>query len=71
VLNSYFVGKDSVSEWFEVLLVDPSNPCIKNDPQLGWVCSQKQKGRAFRGLTSAGRKSRGLLRKGTGAEKVR
>ncbi len=31
----------------------------------------KKKGRAFRGLTSAGRKSRGLRRKGKGAEKVR
>ncbi len=71
VLNSYFVGEDGVSKWFEVLLVDPDNPGIKNDPQLNWICSKKQKGRAFRGLTSAGKKSRGLRRKGKGAEKVR
>ncbi len=69
VLNSYWVGEDGKYKWFEVILVDRNHPAIVNDPQLGWISTKK--GRVFRGLTSAGRKSRGLRRKGRGAEKVR
>jgi len=71
VLNSYSVGGDSVYHWYECIMVDPSNPHIKNDKNINWICSKKQKGRAFRGLTSAGKKSRGLRSKGKGAEKIR
>ena len=35
------------------------------------VLNKSNKGRAFRGLTSAGKKSRGLRNKGKGAEKIR
>lgn len=69
VLNSYFLAKDGKRHWFEVILVDPHNPVIKADKQLSWMIHEK--GRVYRGLTSAGRKSRGLLRKGIGAEKLR
>jgi large subunit ribosomal protein L15e len=69
VLNSYWVGEDGKYKWFEVILVDRSHPSILSDPQLSGIA--KQKGRVFRGLTSAGRKSRGLRRRGRGAEKVR
>ncbi len=69
VLNSYWVGEDGKYKWFEVILVDRAHPAIVNDPQLSWICSKK--GRAFRGLTSAGKKGRGLRRRGRGAEKVR
>jgi large subunit ribosomal protein L15e len=69
VLNSYWVGEDGKYKWFEVILVDRDHPAIKNDPQLSWISGKK--GRVFRGLTSAGRKARGLRRKGRGAEKVR
>ena len=71
VLNSYFVGDDGKSHYYEVILIDPQAPEIKSDRELNWVCSEKHTGRAFRGLTSRGKKSRGLRRKGRGAEKVR
>jgi len=71
VLNSYFIGKDGQYYFYEVILVDVNNPSIKKDKDLNWICSNKHKGRAFRGLTSAGKKSRGLRKKGNGAEKVR
>jgi len=60
VLNSYWVGEDGHHKWFEVILVDPNNPSIRNEPSINWVCDGKQKGRASRGLTSAGKKMRGL-----------
>ncbi len=69
VLNSYWVGEDGKHKWFEVILVDRSHPAIKSDKQLSWVSDEK--GRVFRGLTSAGKKSRGLRNKGRGAEKIR
>ncbi len=62
VLNSYYVGEDGKHKWFEVILVDPSHPAIKSDPELKWVASGKHKGRPYRGLTSAGRKMRGLAK---------
>jgi large subunit ribosomal protein L15e len=60
VLNSYFVGADGQLKYFEVILAD----AMKLDLQIG-------QGRAFRGLTSAGKRHRGLRSKGIGAEKVR
>ncbi len=55
VLNSYWVGEDGVNKFFEVIMVDPN---AKGVIQLN------RRGRAFRGLTSAGRKVRGLRHKG-------
>ncbi len=69
VLNSYWVGEDGKHRWYEVILVDPSHPVIKKDPQLKWICGVR--GRAERGLTSAGRKGRGLRTRGKGTEKTR
>jgi large subunit ribosomal protein L15e len=60
VLNSYYVGEDGTYKWFEVILVDPHHPNIKNDPKINWICKPAHKGRVFRGLTSAGKKSRGV-----------
>ncbi len=57
VLNSYEVGDDGKRKWFEVILVDPSHPAIKKDKDVKIL---RQKRRTFRGLTSAGKKSRGL-----------
>lgn len=71
VLNSYYVAEDGNYKWFEVILVDPSHPAIINDKEVGWIANGKHKGRVFRGLTSAGKKSRGLGNKGKGAEKIR
>ena len=69
VLNSYYVGEDGMHYWYEVILVDRAHPAIVADPRINWICNKK--GRAARGLTSAGKKSRGLLHKGKGAEKLR
>jgi large subunit ribosomal protein L15e len=62
---------DGLHEWFEIIMVDPHHPVIKADKTINWICSSKQKGRAFRGLTAAGKAGRGLKWKGKGAEKVR
>jgi len=58
VLNSYYLAKDGKYYWFECLLVDVSNPVIKNDRKINWICNQK--GRVFRGKTAAGKRSRRL-----------
>lgn len=71
VLNSYWIGEDGMYKWFEVIMVDPHHPVIKNDPKIAWIAGRAHKGRVFRGLTSAGKKSRGLRNKGKGAEKIR
>ena len=71
VLNSYWVGEDGRSKWFEVILVDPNHPVIKTDKDVKWITEKQHRNRATRGLTSAGKKVRGLRKKGRGAEKVR
>ena len=65
VLNSYWVGQDAVNKWFEVIMVDPTHNAIRNDPRINWIAKATQKHRETRGLTSAGRKGRGLHRKGS------
>lgn len=69
VLNSYWVGEDGKHKWYEVILIDPHHPAIRSDPRLNWICNVP--GRAERGLTSAGRKERGLHKRGEGTEKMR
>lgn len=69
VLHSYFIAKDGVSFWFEVILIDRAHPVILADPRTRMIALQR--GRVYRGLTGSARKSRGMLRKGFGAEKVR
>jgi large subunit ribosomal protein L15e len=70
VLNSYYVGEDGQKKYFEVIMVDPNHPSIINDMDLNWIVSEKHSSRAQRGLTSAGKKNRGLVKKGTGTEKA-
>ena len=60
VLNSYLIGKDGIHYFYEVILVDPQRPEIKNDKTINWITKPVNKRRTFRGLTSAGKKSRGL-----------
>ncbi len=60
VLNSYWVGADGNYEWYDVILVDPNHPAILRDKNINWTAQPSHRGRAFRGKTSAGRKSRGL-----------
>ena len=69
VLNSYYVGEDGKHYWYEVILIDKHHPNIKKDPNLRRIA--KQTSRVSRGLTSAGKKTRGLRKKGKGAEKIR
>jgi large subunit ribosomal protein L15e len=71
VLNSYYIGEDGRHKYYEVILVDVNAPEIKSDKKINWICGKQHRGRAERGLTSASKKSRGLRRKGKGAEKVR
>ena len=71
VLNSYWVGANGQYEWYEIILVDPARPVIQADPKINWICYNTQKGRVYRGKTSAGQKGRGMRVKGKGAEKVR
>ncbi len=56
VLNSYLVGKDGRHYWHEVILVDRAHPNIIKDDKINWICLKK--GRVYRGLTAAGRKSK-------------
>jgi len=58
VLNSYLAVDDGVNKWFECILVDPNDPNIKSDKKINWVINQRK--RALHGLTSAGKKARGL-----------
>jgi large subunit ribosomal protein L15e len=60
VLNSYWVGEDGLYKWFEVILVDPHHAGIQRDNDINWICDKSQQGRVHRGLTSAGKKMRGL-----------
>ena len=71
VLNSYWVWADGKFKFYEVILVDPQSPSIKNDKKINWICSNKHTNRALRGLTSAGTKGRGLRFKGKGSEQAR
>ncbi|MEI6795510.1 MAG: 50S ribosomal protein L15e [Methanomassiliicoccales archaeon] len=71
VLNSYWVGEDGKHFWYEVILVDKHHPAIITDKQLGWICEKQHKKRVYRGLTSAGKKGRGMRWKGKGAENAR
>jgi len=63
VLNSYKTGQDGVNYFFEIILIDTSKPEIKNDKTINWICKPGHKRRVSRGLTSAGKKSRGLRKK--------
>ncbi len=63
-MNSYFVGQDGNYKFFEVIMLDRAHPAIASDPIYANVIAQK--GRATRGLTSTGKKFRGLIEKGFG-----
>lgn len=58
VLNSYWVADDGRHQWYEVILVDRASPAVRADPGLAGVAARR--GRAYRGLTGAGQRARGL-----------
>jgi len=64
VLNSYWVNQDATYKYFEVILVDPFHGAIRGDPRIRWITRAIHKHRELHGLTSAGKKSRGLRGKG-------
>lgn len=55
VLNSYWIGEDGNYKFFEVILAEPARASVK-------TTSVTRKGKSFRGLTSQGKKARGLGR---------
>jgi large subunit ribosomal protein L15e len=59
VLNSYWVGQDSTYKYFEVIMIDPFHKAIRRDPKVNWMCRPVMKHRELRGLTKAGKASRG------------
>jgi len=63
VINSYKIGQDGKHYFFEVILVDPQRPEIRKDKEVNYTVNKTNRGRTFRGITSAGRKSRGLRKK--------
>ena len=69
VLNSYWVNQDATYKYYEVILVDPNHPAIRNDPSINWIVSPVHKHRECRGLTAAGRRARGMMKKGHRANK--
>ncbi len=69
VLNSYFLAQDGKHYWYEVILVDRVQ--VSKYPGMEWLADDSNKGRIYRGLTMSARKTRGLTRKGKGAEKLR
>jgi large subunit ribosomal protein L15e len=71
VLNSYWLGEDGKQKFYEVILVDPDHPEILADPKIAWIAAPVQRGRVYRGLTSAGTEGRGLRWKGKGTERFR
>ena len=72
VLNSYEIAKDGQCMWFEIILVDKNHPAIKADKRISWIGKPANTKRVSRGLTSAGKRARGILtHKGKGAEKLR
>merc|ERR1711976_205194 len=71
VLNSYWVGQDGTYKYFEVICVDPAHNAIRNDARINWLCRPVHKHREIRGLTAAGKKSRGLQQRGNKDNKRR
>jgi large subunit ribosomal protein L15e len=71
VLNSYWLGEDGKQKFYEVILVDPGHPEVLADPKIAWIAAPAQRGRVYRGLTSAGIEGRGLRWSGKGAERFR
>jgi len=70
VLNSYWVNQDATYKYYEIILVDPSHNAIRRDPRINWIVDAVHKHRELRGLTSAGRKHRGLRKSGHKAHAI-
>ncbi len=71
VLASYWVGDDGRHYYYEVILVDTSHPAVQSDPKINWICEPQHRNRVTRGLTPAGKRGRGMGKKGKGSEHTR
>merc|ERR1712142_1209171 len=60
LLNSYWIAQDATYKYYECIMVDRHHKAIRRDPSINWIVSFKHKHRECRGLTSAGKKGRGL-----------
>lgn len=69
VLNSYFVGQTGSRKFYEIILLDRNSSVIRSDQNYVRIISHPN--RVFRGLTSIGRKHRGISMKGFGTNKNR
>ena len=69
VLNSYFVGSAGSRKFYEIIMLDRAVPAIKADRVYRDIIAQRA--RAFRGLTSVGKKHRGIAIKSFGTVKAR
>lgn len=58
VVNSYPIGDDGKYKYFEIILASKNEPSVMKDKELKRII--KDNGRTERGLTSAGKKNRGL-----------
>eukprot|EP00769_Ergobibamus_cyprinoides_P001022 gnl/Ergobibamus_cyprinoides/2024.p1 GENE.gnl/Ergobibamus_cyprinoides/2024~~gnl/Ergobibamus_cyprinoides/2024.p1 ORF type:complete len:208 (+),score=83.90 gnl/Ergobibamus_cyprinoides/2024:64-624(+) len=71
LLNSYWVAEDGSYKWFEVIMVDPQHNAIRRNPTFNWICESAHRHRELRGITSAGRKGRGLHKRSYGTSHIR
>jgi large subunit ribosomal protein L15e len=69
VLNSYFVGSAGSRKFYEVIMLDRAVAAIKADSMYANIIAQRA--RAFRGLTSVGKKHRGIAIRSFGTVKAR
>src|SRR3989344_4309034 len=67
VVNSYYLARDGKNYFYEIIMID--REIAKKYPEIKNLA--RQRGRVYRGITSAARKSRGLQGKGKGYEKMR
>lgn len=71
VLASYWVGDDGGHYYYEVIMVDTHHPAVQADPKINWICESQHGNRVYRGLTPAGKRGRGMGKKGKGSEHTR
>eukprot|EP00997_Jenningsia_sp_PLL12_P007165 NODE_3778_length_732_cov_160.945827_g3181_i0.p1 GENE.NODE_3778_length_732_cov_160.945827_g3181_i0~~NODE_3778_length_732_cov_160.945827_g3181_i0.p1 ORF type:complete len:214 (-),score=34.40 NODE_3778_length_732_cov_160.945827_g3181_i0:89-649(-) len=71
LLGSYIISDEARYKYFECIMVDPMHKAIRRDPRINWIVKSVHKHREMRGLTSAGKKHRGLRAKGKRATKAR
>ena len=62
ILGSYWVGEDGQYKFFEIVSVDPAHPRIMSDKETNRKIGFDHRKKALRGLTSQGRRMRGLIR---------